>query len=175
MISIFQSQTGLFPKNLGPPLRPPVRLNDNFHNLSLYLQSYPSHYRALLGNFHPNSEDYQQILLWMKDGVLYAGSDGSVEAAFGAHSFCFTNGHQQSIIIGGAAQTPGSMDEITSLRAELAGAICLVLIIHAIQRVSGLQFPMVTIWIDNAEVLRRVSNSEMHQTWQDSMALDFDL
>ena len=98
-----------------------------------------------------------------------------MEDSLGAHSFCFTNGKQRSISIGGAAPTPGSTKEITSLRSELTGAICLVLIIHTRQRVSDLQFPLLKIWKDNAEILRRVAELEIQHSWQDAMAVDFDL
>ena len=79
----------------------------------------------LLGTFQPSFEDYKDILQWMQAGVLYAGSDGSVENKVGAHAFCFTNGSSRAGIIGGAVPTPGNKEEITSLRSESAGALCI--------------------------------------------------
>ena len=175
LIEIFQATTGLYPKNLGPDLPCSPTQQFNKRNLLSYLHSYPSYYQSLLGNFSPTRSDYEIILNWMAEGNLYAGSDGSVSEGIGTHSFCFTDGKNKSIIIGGSAPTPGNSREITSLRTELAGALCLLLIIHAIQQVSGQDMQSVTLWIDNAEVLRRFQEPDIQQSWNDTMVLDFDL
>ena len=83
----------------------------------------------------------------MQAGVLYTGSDGSVENKVGAHAFCFTNSSFRSCIIGGAAPTPGNKDKLTSLQSESAGALCIILILFAIQEVSHEILPAVTVWI----------------------------
>ena len=73
----------------------------------------------------------------LKDGKLYAGSDGSVKDECGSHAYSFTNGREEGIIYGGAAMTPGSQEEMSSLRAEHGGAISVLLISYAIQIYLG--------------------------------------
>ena len=70
LISIFKSSTGIFLRNLGAPLPSLLIQHENCQTLLLYLQSYPPHYRTLLGNFQPNSDDYQQLLQWMIEGTI---------------------------------------------------------------------------------------------------------
>ena len=173
--SIFGAYKGLWPKNLGSFLPPEAQYKYNFSNLSNFINDLPPHYKSVFGSFAPNYEDYKDILKWMQQGVLYAGSDGSVEDKIGAHAFCFTNGIKKDCIIAGAAPTPGNKDEMTSLRAELAGALCILIILYAMQQISGEKFRTVSIWIDNEEVLRRVQTPAIAPYWNAAMALDFDL
>ena len=64
---------------------------------------------------------------------------------------------------------------MTSLRAELAGAVCILIVLYAIQHISGEKFPPITIWIDNEEVLRRIKTPEVAPYWNAALALDYDL
>ena len=172
--SMFGGMYGLFPRNLGDPTTF-TSSKYNTDNINSFLESYDTQYRSLLGSFCLSPTDYTTILSWLKHGVLYAGSDGSVGDSLGAHAFGFTNGSCHSSIIGGSAPTPGNLSEMTSLRTELAGAIAILLVLYAFQEVTSSTFPLITIWIDNLETLRRQQTPLANQTWRDMFALDFDL
>ena len=58
---------------------------------------------------------------------------------------------------------------MTSLRTEHAGALAIIMVLHILQEVLGLNF-VVELWVDNAEVIRRITTREV-----EPMALDFDL
>lgn len=172
IISIFKGTPGLFPHDLGPVITtptPPVP-HGNFNQL---LQLLPNHHRVLLGNFHLRPRETNNILQWLKAGTIYFGSDGSVANHLGAHGFGVTHGEQRTIIYGGSAPTPGNRTEITSLRTELAGAICVVLLISLLEKRFNSCFPPISIWIDNTETIRRAQ--EDPTTWRDMFALDYDL
>ena len=65
---------------------------------------------------------------------------------------------------GRVAPTPGNREEMVSLRAELSGAIGLLLVIYAIQvYMEGYEFPnyVIYVWIDNAEVLTRARSTDV--------------
>ena len=57
-----------------------------------------------------------------------------------------------------AALIPGNVEEMASLRAELGGAIGILLVIYALQVQRGASTRPILIWIDNAEVLERARN-----------------
>ena len=63
---------------------------------------------------------------------------------------------------GGSATTPGGKEEMASQRAEHAGAIAAILLIHIIHQVTGAKFST-TIWIDNAEVIRRATEDSRNR------------
>ena len=105
----------------------------------------------------------------MQLGIIYAGSDGSVKEGKGAHGFGITSGMQQSPIWGGAGNTCGNHAEMASLRAEHAGAIAVIIILDIIQRVIKANF-VVQLWVDNAEVIRRMTEENI-----EPLALDYDL
>lgn len=50
---------------------------------------------------------------------MYADSDGSVKYDYGAHTYNFTSGNKEDKVWGGADITPGSVTEISSLRAYI--------------------------------------------------------
>ena len=111
----------------------------------------------------------EDFLEWTQMGVIYAGSDGSVQNNRGAHGFGITSGVTQSPIWGGAGTTCGNHKEMASLRTEHAGAIAVIIILDIIQRVLQAHF-VVNIWVDNAEVVRRMTEGTI-----DPLALDYDL
>ena len=83
------------------------------------------------------------------------------------------------MIYGGAAKSPGSREEMSSLRAEHCGAISILLILYAIQIHMGPDFDYsemgVDIWIDNAEVLSRGNNTKYKDGIKDHLVLDYDM
>ena len=75
--------------------------------------------------------------------------------------------------------TPGSKEEMSSLRAEHCGAISILLILYAIQiHLGSEQMPNkfgVDIWIDNAEVLSRGINTKFKESIKGHLVLDYDM
>lgn len=110
----------------------------------------------------------------MKDGVIYVGSDGSVKNGVGAHSFAFTSGATKSSVWGGAAPTPGNCEEMSSQRSEHAGSIAALLLLDILFPVLGVTFT-VSLWVDNAEVVRRGKANIGALQWKDTIILDYDL
>ena len=78
-------------------------------------------------------DDQMVNIQLLRDGKLYAGSNGSVKIEYGSHAHGFTNGREEGIIYREAAMTPGSREEISFLRAEHCGVISILLILYAIQ------------------------------------------
>ena len=111
----------------------------------------------------------------MRRGELHAGSDGSVKDGVGAHAYGFTSGRHIGHVWGGAAITPGDPVEMASLRAELGGAICILLVLYALQIQRGASTNPITIWIDNAEVLERAIKPTTHNNMKQHLVLDYDL
>ena len=62
---------------------------------------------------------------------------------------------EEGIVWGGEAITPGCVEEMSSLHAELRGAIDILLVLYALQIQKGSSLLPVKIWIDNAELLER--------------------
>ena len=69
------------------------------------------------------------IIQLLKDGKLYAGSDGSIKDEQGSHAYDFTNGQEEGIVYTGATMTPESREEMSSLQAEHCSAISILLIL----------------------------------------------
>jgi hypothetical protein len=79
---------------------------------------------------------------------------------------------------GRAAMTPGNSSEMSSLRCEHAGAMAILLVLYIFQVYLGedtVQDMDVSIWLDNAEVLRRAQRSSRCEKTKDVLVLDFDL
>ena len=83
---------------MGPYYLPARIQQGRYKSFTEFFLELKSPYKSLFGSFSPTYEDYRDILQWMRDGVLYAGSDGSVEEKIGAHAFSFTNGNKRSCI-----------------------------------------------------------------------------
>ena len=119
------------------------------------------------------------IIQLFKDGKLYTDSDGSVKDDYGSHAYSFTNEREEGIIYGGAAMTPGSREEMSSLIAEHCGVISILLIMYAIRiHLGSDQVPKqygVDIWIDNAEVLSRGNNPKFKDSINGHLVLDYDM
>lgn len=64
---------------------------------------------------------------------LYAGSDGLEKDRIGAHAYGFTIGRHVGQVWEGVAITSWDVEEMASLRAELGGAIGVLLVIYALQ------------------------------------------
>ena len=178
---VFCGGKGLYPRNLGPVIVHPDGRNivEKAKSFSDILSSYPNRFKNILGPNLIGDHQVVKIIQILKEGQLYAGSDGSVKDEKGSHAYGFTSGREKEVIFGGAAMTPGSQEEMSSLRAEHCGAISILLILYAIQihmgndRVSSTY--EVDIWIDNAEVLSRGQNTGYKDGIKGHLVLDYDM
>lgn len=74
-----------------------------------------------------NDTNIHQISQWLQEDTLIAASDGSEINGNGAHACGFTTKSIATQIFGSAMRTPGNPKEMSSLRAEHAGIITLLL------------------------------------------------
>ena len=56
----------------------------------------------------------------------------------------------------------------------MAGAISILLVLHGFEKVHQINFPSITIWIDNSKVLRQILGKVTHHG-KDYLSLDYDL
>ena len=165
-------------RDLGPRIVHPIigELLEKVNSFHALLVQYPIHFRYLLGPRLLGDDQVAHIIKLLKDGKLYTGSDRSVKDECGSHAYAFTNGREEGIIYGGAAITPGSHEEMSSLRAEHGGAISILLILYAILIYLGEDMVPerhgVDIWIDNIEVLSRSNHSEVKDNVKGNLVLD---
>ena len=117
------------------------------------LAQYPPRYQAILGKDLLANAQADNIYDLILKGDLYAGSDGSEKEGIGAHAYGFTSNKYLGMVWRGAAVTPGNVEEMASPRAELGGAIGILLVIYALQVQRGAATRPILIWIDNDEVL----------------------
>lgn len=82
---------------------------------------YLMRYRALLEHNLLGNEQADAIYFLLCEGGMCAGSDGSEKDGIGAHAYGFTSGKTVGKVWGGAAITPGNVDWMASLRADLGG------------------------------------------------------
>ena len=75
----------------------------------------------------------------------------------------------RTVIWGGSATTCGNAIEMSSLRAEHAGSIAIVIILHILHQITKIPV-QVELWVDNAEVLSRRLMKEVPP-----MIMDYDL
>ena len=78
------------------------------------------------------------------------------------------------MIWGGAATTPGSVQEMLSQRAEHAGSIAILILLDIFQKCIQVQLH-VLLWIDNVEMIRRGNWKADKGVWSDTLVLDYDL
>lgn len=118
----------------------------------------------------------EQIHTWAQTNTLIGGSDGSEMNGEGGHAYGFTTTASLTTIIGGAAKTtPGNPIEMSSLLTEHGGIIGLLLFLRYLELTKPIQQPYsLTIFIDNAEILRRATNSPT-DSLKDYEVLDYDL
>ena len=122
---IFYGDHGLFLTRLGAEIRYThntgmVTAEPLFQDM---LAQYPPRYQALLGKDLLVNAQADNIHALLLKGELYAGSDGSEKDGIGAHAYGFTSNKYLGTVWGGAAVTPGNIEEMASLRSELGGAI----------------------------------------------------
>ena len=169
----FTAAEGLYPSNLGPLWETALDIQpvviEEVSQVNAMLGSMPSCYKQLVGNFQYTTDMVNDFKRWSSQGVVYAGSDGSIKHNMGAHGFGFTSGMKVTNIWGGAAETSGNAAEITPLRSEHAGSIAIIILLHILQTVTKVKL-QVEIWVDNAEVIRRVTATNVS-----AVALDYDL
>ena len=137
-----QSSTGLYPSNLGKQLTHDAVFPQNdtqetghwVNKANWLLETLPKEWRPLMGDeFKFNSDMMVEFTEWLEEGDIYGGSDGSVINGIGAHSFVITNAQRETTMWGGAATTPGSIEEMASQRAEHAGSIAVLIMLHILQ------------------------------------------
>lgn len=97
------------------------------------LSQYSSRYQTLLGSKQLRNEQGGEIYALLTKWELYVENDGSEKDGTGTHAYRFTNARKTGKVWGGAALTPGNVDEMASLRAELGGAIEGILVIYVLQ------------------------------------------
>ena len=115
------------------------------------------------------------IIQWLQEGTLIAASDGSELNRQGAHAIGFTTKKEVDSIYGGAMRTPGNEEEMSSLRAEHAGIITLLLTLQFLQTKIDLTSSLsVTLYVDSAAVLDRIAKSPT-RAQKDHDTLDYDL
>ena len=177
--SLYETVTamnGLYPANLGNLIQnqsvPVAEYHgeDDWEKVNAVLASLDEWERSLVGDFSVTKALVYDFTQWVQRGTIYAGSDGSVTEKLGAHGFAITSGVERTAIWGGSAPTAGNKFEMSSLRAEHAGALAIFFVLHALQVVLKMDFS-VELWIDNAEVLQRMNQD----TVLDFMALDYDM
>ena len=144
---LFYNASGVFPARLGRQLTPTIASGGlvNTPRFQDILRQYPQRYRALLGDSLLGNLQVDSIHALLLEGCLYAGSDGSEKDGIGAHAYGFTSGRELGKVWGGAAITPGNREEMASLRAELGGAIGILLVIYALQVQRGVSDQMIAI------------------------------
>ena len=64
---------------------------------------------------------------------------------------------------------------MASLRTELGGSICILLVLYALQIQREASTYPITIWIDNVEVLERAIKPTRHYNIKQHLVLDYDL
>jgi hypothetical protein len=178
---VFLGIQGIYPHGLGdeivaPLPRPMLR---NMPSFLAILSQYDTEYGSILGQVNFGEDQVRQIITLLQNGELYAGSDGSVKNGRGSHAYGFTSGVKRGDIWGGCAITPGTQQEMSSLRAEHGGAVGILLILYAIQiymgpKMNGSKYT-VKLWIDNAETLDRGGGKPFGKSLKDNLVLDFDL
>jgi len=96
------------------------------------LLQYLSRLKGILGDNKLANTQVDQIHALLLRGELYAGSDGSEKEGIGAHVYGFMSGKEEGIVWGGAAITPGCVEEMASLCAELGSAIGILMVPYAL-------------------------------------------
>jgi len=79
------------------------------------LLQYPYRYQAILGANKIGNEQAGKIFALINKGELYTGSDRSEKDGIGEHAYEFTSRRQVGTVWGGAATTPGNVEEMASL------------------------------------------------------------
>ena len=173
------AKVGLYPGNLGPFLQYEERIDRPVGatleaRANILLSHLKPQWRHLLGSFSFTEGMIADFHRWAEWGIIYGGSDGLEVGGHGAHGFAWTSGERQTAIWGGAATTPGNREEMSSQRAEHAGSIALMLVMHILHQVVNKAFS-VTLWVDNDEVVRRGLARDASLQWKDTLVLDYDL
>ena len=137
---------GTFMKGIDDVLRPlhgiiappqftithPLFLYNTMIRLSLLqaiLLQYPPELISLLGHYPVTDMAGRIIMTHLGLNTASAGSDGSVKDGIGGHSFCIAT-HTFSHHIWGQACTVGHTKDMSSLRAEHAGALGVLLLLY---------------------------------------------
>ena len=139
------------------------------------LEQYPARYQDILGEQQITNTMADAIQCLMIQGKLYTGSDGSEKEEIGDHAYGFTSGIIEGDVWGGAAITPGGVNEMAFLRSEHTGEIGILLVLYALQVRHGSSLLHVTKCIDNVEVLDRAKNNEVGENIKQHLVLDYDL
>ena len=138
--NIFCGAAGPYTMTLGPISRPLVNRNlleGTYGTCHAIICQFPEKYKKLLGIHLLGDAQLNEIIMLLKNGDLYAGSEGSSKNGIGSHAYGFTSGKYTSTVWGGAAITPGAAEDMSSLRAKHGGAIGILLILYTIQTFMG--------------------------------------
>ena len=119
------------------------------------IRQYPTELLSLFGGIQISDREGKGIMMCIQNNNASAGSDGSAKDGNGGHAFCITD-NSFTKTIWGFASTVGSLREMSSLRAEHGRALGILLLLHALHIHFEAVLPTeITIFIDNAEVIRR--------------------
>ena len=127
------ASSGLYPGNLGIFLHSQAAVTQQYttpvEKANGRLMALPPSWHQLCGDFEFTAVMLKHFVCWIDEGLIYAGSDGSVLHQKGTHSFVWTSGEDKTCISGGAGTTPGNVDEMASQRAEHARFIAFMAIL----------------------------------------------
>lgn len=122
----------------------------------------PSTHQSIMRHVIFPQDDGAEIVQCLNEGHLLTGSDGSVKAGRGSCAFCIGDlGFLNSMK--GAYICPSYKNETSSLRAELYGALGIVLCIQLITKHNNTHLNTnANVWayIDNDTVIKRINNNE---------------
>ena len=121
-----------------------------------------------------NDTTIHKISQWLHEDTLIAASDGSEISGNGAHAYGFTSKSSVTQIFGSAMRTPGNPQEMSSLRAEHAGIITLILYLQYFQTRFAHSSSTIIIYIDSQAVLDRL-DAKPTFAMKDHESLDYDL
>ena len=139
------------------------------------IRQYPTELLSLFGGIQISDREGKGIMMCIHNNNAHAGSDGSVKDGKGGHAFCITD-NSFTKTIWGFASTVGSLREMSSLRAEHGGASGILLLIHALYIHFEAVLPAeITIFIDNAEVIRRGTHKVPRLGIKQQLVLNYDL
>mgnify|MGYP000264414649 CR=1 FL=1 len=144
-------------------------------SLMATIGQYPSELLSLFGGTTISDKEGAEILSCIKLNKAAAGSDGSVKDGKGGHAFCITD-NEFTTQLWGFAPTVGSDREMSSLRAEHGGALGILLLLHPIYTHFEADYHVkMTIFIDNAEVIRRGKKKVPKLGVKQHLVLDYGL
>lgn len=101
------------------------------------LSQYSLWNRTLLGRSLLGNEQAGETHVLLSKGELYTGSDGSEKDSICVYDYGFTSVRLEMKSWGGAALTPGNVEDMALLCTRLGGDIWLLLVIYTLHIQRG--------------------------------------